>query len=73
VGGLVLTFLLAAVAPHAARRRLSAPVAAAAFGVEKIFRVIALLSPILAGERPRLDLEPSNFTDDDIKISRRRN
>jgi hypothetical protein len=49
VGGLVFTFLPAAVSLDAARRRLGVPTAASAFGVDQIFRVLALLSPILVG------------------------
>ena len=49
VGGLVLTVLPAAWALNAARRRLKVPVATAGFGVDQIFRMLALLSPILVG------------------------
>jgi hypothetical protein len=49
VGGLVLTFLPAALALNAARRRLQVPVPASGFGVDQIFRMLALLSPILVG------------------------
>lgn len=49
VGGLVFTFLPAAISLDAARRRLGVPTAASAFSVDQIFRVLALLSPILVG------------------------
>jgi hypothetical protein len=49
VGGLVLTFLPAAVALNASRRRLGVPVSTSAFGFDQIFRLLVLLSPILAG------------------------
>jgi hypothetical protein len=49
VAGLVFTFLPAAISLNAARRRLAVPVAPSSFGVEQVLRVLALLSPILAG------------------------
>jgi hypothetical protein len=49
VGGLVLTVLPALLALNAARRRLHVPVATSGLGVDQIFRMLALLSPILAG------------------------